>query len=140
MDAIKTARELGKIIQADPRYKAYYAAKNTNDNDKGLQELIGEFYLLRQKLSVESHKGDEDSKAKVAELNEQTQAAYTALMENPNMKAFTEAKSELDAMIREISTIISLCCDGEDPDTCEAAPVQQGGCSSGGGCTGCGRH
>ena len=49
MDAIKAARELGKAIQADPRYKDYVAAKEANDADEELQKLIFlecEYYFL----------------------------------------------------------------------------------------------
>ena len=48
MDAIKAARELGKAIQNDERYKAYIEAKKANDADDELQQLIGEFNLKRQ--------------------------------------------------------------------------------------------
>lgn len=37
MDTISMARELGKLIQADPRYDAYIKAKETNDKDEELQ-------------------------------------------------------------------------------------------------------
>ena len=51
MDAITAARELGKAIQADPRYKDYVAAKAANDADDGLQKLISDFSAKRQRLS-----------------------------------------------------------------------------------------
>ena len=137
MDAIKIARELGKAIQADERYKAYHEAKELNDADEGLQAAIGEFNLVRQKLSMEAHKPDSMKNAELLEsLNKEAQEVYAKIMENPNMKKFTDCKNEMDAMIRDVSTIISLCCDGEDPDTCEYQP-KAGGCG-GGGCGGCG--
>ena len=43
MDTISMARELGKLIQADPRYDAYIKAKETNDKDEELQKLINDF-------------------------------------------------------------------------------------------------
>ena len=119
-NTIKMAREVGKAIQADERYKAYHAAREVNDADTALQSSIGEFNLLRQKLSMEAGKTD-DSKDQEAidKLNSEAQAVYTQVMDNPNMKKFTAAKEEMDAMIRDVSTIISLCCDGEDPETCQ---------------------
>jgi cell fate (sporulation/competence/biofilm development) regulator YlbF (YheA/YmcA/DUF963 family) len=138
-NTIKMAREIGKAIQADARYKAYHEAKELNDNDKELQDLIGEFNLIRQNLGMEANKqGEERSEDKITQLNNDAQAAYAKIMDNENMKAFTDAKNAMDALIRDISTIISLCCDGEDPDTCSIEP--QGGCASGGGCSGCGKH
>ncbi|MCL1789613.1 MAG: YlbF family regulator [Oscillospiraceae bacterium] len=136
MDTIKMTRELGKTIQADERYAAYQKAKERNDADEDLQAIIGEFNLLRQKLAMEANQPEDVKDAdKVSALNEEAQGVYAKIMENDNMKNFTDAKNEMDALIRDISAIISMCCDGEDPETCELQT--QGGCGSGGGCGGC---
>ena len=45
MDIITMARELGKLIQQDERYKRIDAAKKANDEDEKLQELIAKFNL-----------------------------------------------------------------------------------------------
>jgi cell fate (sporulation/competence/biofilm development) regulator YlbF (YheA/YmcA/DUF963 family) len=142
MDSIKAARELGKVLQKDERYIAYHAAKGKNDSDESLNAGINEFNLIRQKLNQEATKKvDERDKDKIEALNNEAQAVYAKVMENENMKAFTAAKADMDTMIQEVSTIISLCCDGEDPDTCSLEPdPPMGGCASGGGCSGCGRH
>jgi cell fate (sporulation/competence/biofilm development) regulator YlbF (YheA/YmcA/DUF963 family) len=140
MEAIKAARELGKAIQADERYKAYHTAKELNDADEGLQATIGEFNLARQRLNMEVGKPvEERDQSKIDTLNNDALMNHARIMDNDNMKRFTAAKAAMDDMIRDVSEIISLCCDGEDPDTCELAP-KVGGCGSGGGCTGCGRH
>ena len=47
MDTISMARELGKLIQADERYAAYFKAKETNDKDSELQKLISDFTMKR---------------------------------------------------------------------------------------------
>jgi cell fate (sporulation/competence/biofilm development) regulator YlbF (YheA/YmcA/DUF963 family) len=139
MEAIKATRELGKIIQADERFKEYHAAKEINDADEGLQELIGEFNLIRQKLGQEASKsGEEKNAEKIDELNTEAQMVYARIMDNESMQRFTKAKTDMDKLIKDVSTIISLCCDGEDPDTCEIEQVS--GCASGGGCSGCGKH
>ena len=136
MEAIKQARELGKAIQADERFKAYHDAKEINDADTALQELIGEFNLIRQKLGVEVNKPDDTKDAaKVETLNTDAQAVYARIMDNQNMVKFTAAKTAMDKLIRDVSAIISLCCDGEDPETCEAVNDCSGGCSS---CAKCG--
>ena len=54
-------------------------------------------------------------------------------MQNEHMADFTMAKADMDKLLQEVNGIIALCCDGEDPDTCE---VQTGGCS--GSCSTCG--
>jgi cell fate (sporulation/competence/biofilm development) regulator YlbF (YheA/YmcA/DUF963 family) len=143
METIKVARELGKAIQKDERYAAYHETKNKNDADEGLQALIGEFNLVRQKLGMESNKqGDVRDENLITSLNQEAQDAYTKIMDNENMKAFTAAKNAMDELIRDVSTIISLCCDGENPDTCDynPQPPPVSGCASGGGCSGCGKH
>ena len=136
MDAIKSARELGKAIQADERFKAYFAAKDKNDTDEALQDLIGEFNLQRMNLTEMASKGDKEQ-AKVDELNEKMRETYNQIMSNENMRAFSAAKAEIDILINHVNQIIAMCCDGADPDTCEPAPPK-GGCGSGcGSCGGC---
>ncbi|MDR1753987.1 MAG: YlbF family regulator [Eubacterium sp.] len=135
MDAISAARELGKAIQSDNRFIAYNNAKLNNDADEGLQRLIGEFNLVKQNLQMEMSKPEgEKQQSKITDLNQNMQEQYRQIMTNENMAAFTIAKSEVDGLIRQINSIISLCCDGEDPDTCE--PANCGGSCE--GCSGCG--
>ncbi|MGN0582253.1 MAG: YlbF family regulator, partial [Oscillospiraceae bacterium] len=43
---IAQTRELGKMLQQDERYKAYVAARDKNDNDPELQQLISENNLI----------------------------------------------------------------------------------------------
>ena len=140
VNVIKMARKLGKAIQEDERYLAYHKAKEANDADEELQKAIGEFNLVRQNLGMEINKPD-DSKdqAKIESLNSQAQELHSKIMANPNMEDFTIAKTSMDSMISDVSTIISMCCDGEDPETCQI-PQAHAGCGGGGGCRGCGKH
>ena len=69
MDAIQAVRELGKAIQADERYVEYAKAKKANDEDAELQNLIGEFNLIRQNAAMEYNKPEEEqNKEKLQEL------------------------------------------------------------------------
>ena len=52
MDVIKTARELGKAIQADERFIRYAKARLANDNDTELQNAIGNFNIKRMELEI----------------------------------------------------------------------------------------
>ena len=134
MDAITAARELGKAIQADERYIAYTAAKTANDNDEELQNLIGEFNLKRQQLGLEMSKGaDEKDEAKIEEANKEMQRLYALIMQNEHMADFTLAKQGMDKLVNDINAIIGMCCDGEDPDTCEISSCT-GSCATCGGC------
>ena len=135
MDAIKAARELGKAIQADERYIRYNEAKKANDEDGKLQELISEFSLARQKVGLEMSKSeDAQDKEKLNEVNKEMQRLYTLVMQNEHMADFTVAKQAMDKLLQDINAIIGLCCDGEDPDTCEIPTGCSGSCSTCGGC------
>lgn len=134
MDAIKAARELGKAIQADERYIAYNEAKIANDNDEELQKLIGDFNLKRQQVALEMSKAEADQdKEKLDAANKEMQRLYTLVMQNEHMADFTMAKQGMDKLLQDINMIIGMCCDGEDPDTCEISSCT-GSCSTCGGC------
>ena len=135
MDAIKAARELGKAIQADPRYKDYAAAKAANDADEELQGLISDFSAKRQLLSVEMGKdASEQDPEKIKRMNKEMQDAYGEVMKNVNMANFAVVKNALDILLNEVNMIISMSCEGEDPETCD--PHASHGC--GGSCATCG--
>ena len=129
MDVIAITRQLGKAIQADERYIDYVNAKARNDEDKELQDLIGEFNLVRQNVALESGKPEE-------ELNNKMRAAYDAVMANENMALFTVAKQGMDALMNQINTILTYSMEGMDPETCpsEIAADCSGSCSTCGGC------
>ena len=81
MDAIQAVRELGKAIQEDERYIEYAKAKKANDEDTELQNLIGEFNLIRQNAAMEYNKPEEEQdKEKLQKLNADMQEAYEKVM------------------------------------------------------------
>lgn len=134
MDVIKATRELGKAIQADERYKAYVEAKEANDKDEALQQLIGEFNLKRQNMQTEMSKPDgEKDNAKLQQMNDELQKCYEQVMGNANMANFAIVKAALDQLLQEVNGIIGLSCDGEDPETCTAHHCGSD-CSTCGGC------
>lgn len=138
MTVIEAARALGKVVQADERYIEYMKAKKANDEDADLQNLIGEFNLVRQNLAMESDKPEgERNDEKLRELNQKAQAAYEAVMTNENMALFTMAKQGMDKLMSEINTILTYSVEGENPETCPSAPPTaacSGNCASCGGC------
>lgn len=138
MTVIEAARELGKVVQADERYIEYINAKNANDADEELQNLIGEFNLVRQNLAMESEKPEgEIDNDKVKELTVKMHSAYDKVMSNENMAAFTMAKQGMDKLMSEINTILTYSVEGADPATCPSEPPAAdctGSCSTCGGC------
>ncbi len=139
MTVIEAARALGKVVQADERYIEYVRAKKANDEDKELQDLIGELNLVRQNLAMESNKPEgEINEDKVHELNTKMHAAYEAVMANENMALFTVAKQGMDKLMSEINTILTYSVEGADPETCPSTTPSFGCSGSCASCSGCG--
>ena len=137
MDIIEMARELGKAIQADPRYRDYVAAKAANDADEDLQKLISDFSAKRAQLQAEmSKEADEQDGEKIRLMNKEMQDSYGDVMKNVNMANFAVVKNALDMLLNEVNMLISMSCEGEDPETCDphAAHGCGGSCASCGGC------
>ena len=135
MDIITMARQLGQQIQESEAYINYSACKQKNDEDKELQELIGQFNLLRMSLGNEiSREEEKKDKEKIQKLNSELNDCYSNIMQNDNMMRFNAAKEAIDTMVNQITTIIGLSVEGEDPMTCAAEHSCSGSCSSCGGC------
>ncbi len=134
MDIIEVTRELGRKLQEDESYIAMRTAQQACDEDKRLQECIGEFNLKRMAINNEAQKEDR-SEETLQRLNGEFRQVYGQIMENENMQRYNAAKTEFDALLQRITGIIGLCADGEDPDTCDYDAASCGGdCSS---CAGC---
>ncbi len=133
MKLIEMAREMGKEIQNMPEYKRLMAAKEANDNDKELQDGIGKFNLKRLEMNNEMQKPERDD-AKLQALNEELQKIYTEVMGNASMMEFNIAKQEMDEIMQQVNAILTMCVNGEDPETCEIPTGCSGSCSTCGGC------
>ena len=131
---IKSVRELGKAIQADETFKAYIAAKMDADNDEALQNAIGEFNLVKMQISEETQKEDKDE-AKLQELNVQLRKCYADIIANEKLQKYNNANQLYSGLINKVYAILELCCNGEDPETCEPEEHScSGSCSTCGGC------
>lgn len=130
---IKMTRELGKAIQKDDRYTAYVLAKQANDNDTELQGLIENFNQKRTELNMAMSAENKDAEL-LKKLDGEIKETYGKIMSNKNMVIFSGAQSALENLINEVNQIISMCANGEDPDTCEVSHGCSGSCSTCGGC------
>ncbi|HBB71333.1 MAG TPA: YlbF family regulator [Ruminococcus sp.] len=133
MDIIELTRELGRTLQNDDRYIAYSLAKQVNDDDEELQTLITEFEDMRRKLNEELISENKDTD-KIKELDQNIKSHYSRIMNNKNMIVFSAAQKSLESLVSNIQQIISMCANGEDPDTCEPSSGCTGSCSTCGGC------
>lgn len=134
MNVIKLTRELGKAIQADPRYAELMAAKEANDNDDALNALIGKLNLIQ--MSYQHEAEGEANEEKMAGYDKEFREVYTQVMANANMMRYEQARHAIDDMMNYVMQILSLCVNGEDPATCEPQTQADctGSCSTCGGC------
>ena len=117
MTVIEATRELGKTIQADERYTKLMTAKDANDKDDALNALIGKLNLIQ--MSYQHEAQGEANEEKMAEYDKEFREVYAEVMTNENMKAYELARQEVDEMMNYVMQLLSLCVNGEDPDTCE---------------------
>ena len=134
MTVLDAVRNLGEAIQSDGRFLRYAKAKLNNDKNEKLQELIGEFNVIRMNLDEVMSAEDRDEK-KVQELNEKLRDVYMKIMSDSGMTEYNEAKTQLDTMLNDINSVIMQCVDGADPKTVEPEVHScSGSCESCGGC------
>lgn len=133
MDLISLARQMGHAIQDEESYKKLQASKTDADNDKELQDLIGEFNLKRMAINNEACKGDKNEE-KLKSLNEEMRAVYSKIMSNEHMIAYNEAKTVFDSTLQRVLAIITQSAEGEDPDTTDFSSGCTHDCST---CAGC---
>ena len=134
MGILEVTRKLGEEIQKDERFIAYAKAKIEVDNNKELQDKIGEFNITRMNLEQESEKETRDEE-KIKELNESLRNIYSTVMGSKAMLDFNTAKADLDHIINDINSVIMQCVDGADPKTVEPETHScSGSCDSCGGC------
>ena len=122
---IEMARSLGRALQNDDRFVRTQLAQNAADEDKELQDLIGEFNLKRIALNQETTREEKDG-----EIRE----VYARLMANEHMQAYQAAKQELDQLVSNVATIVTLSAQGQNPDDIQESAGCGGDCS---GCAGC---
>lgn len=134
MDVIQLTRELGKAIQADERYADYIKARVANDSDAELQRMIEEFNHGRTLLNREVSRTEGRNEEKIEELKVSVGEIYSKIMSNEHMSAYNDAKNEMDNLLRQITTIINMSANGEDPETCDANYGCTGSCATCGGC------
>ncbi len=131
MDIIEKARELGKLIQQDERYTKAKELEKQIDEDKDLQNLIGEFNLKKLNINNETMKQDKDNE-KIKLLDKELSDIYQKITSNPKMQEYEANVKDLNELVNRVCTIITQSSQGDDPET---ADISQHGCS--GNCSSC---
>ena len=85
--------------------------------------------MRRWELSKEDKNTD-----MIKALDEDIKDVYSRIMSNQNMMIFNGAKNALEQLISEVNQIVTMCANGEDPDTCQVSHGCSGSCSTCGGC------
>ena len=117
MELNKLARELGKAIQKDERYLNLEKCIEANEKDEILNELMAKVQLTQMAYQKEAQ--GEGNAEKMQELEKEFSTLYNAIMQNENMKNYEKARGEIDEMMNYIVEILTLCVNGENPETCE---------------------
>ncbi|MDD6463957.1 MAG: YlbF family regulator [Clostridiaceae bacterium] len=135
MDIIEITRQLGAAIQQDERYLAFHEARRTNEADTDLNDLINKIQLIHMSYQHEAAK-DDANEEKLAAYDKEFSEVYQTVMANENMQKYEAARHAVDDMMNEITAILSLCVQGEDPKTCQPQEEHHcsGECGSCGGC------
>lgn len=134
MDIIELTRQLGAAIQKEEAYINFHKAKDVNEQDDELNELINRIQLIHMSYQHEASK-DDANEEKLQAYDKEFTDVYKQVMANPNMQNFEKAKGELDVLMKRITGILSLCAQGEDPENCDYNANCSGDCSSCGGCS-----
>ena len=134
MKLVELAREIGKELQRDDRYLALRLASQSADEDVKLQGMIGEFNLKKLAINNEASKEARDEE-KLKTLNSDLRKLYREIMENEKMAVYQTTKREMDHLVQRLTSIITLCAEGEDPATADYDPSScTGNCGTCGGC------
>lgn len=132
MDVIELTRQLGAAIQQDERYLKFAAAREENEKDAELLDLMGKLQLVQMNYQREAS-GENPDADKMSKLEEEFNEVYGKFMENDKMKAYEAARAEIDGMMNYIMQLLGLCVNGSDPATCE--PEEEHSCN--GSCSDC---
>ena len=94
MDIIELTRQLGAAIQKEEAYINFHKAKETNEADDELNELINKIQLIHMSYQHEANK-DDANEEKLQAYDKEFTDVYRQVMANSNMQAFEKAKEEL---------------------------------------------
>lgn len=131
MDLLEQSVILGESILADPRFVEMRQAREENDTDPELQQLMREFTVCRGDLMRETTKEEPDGEKMLA-LDNEVNDLYRQIMNNPNMQNYARLQAECQEIATKMKRVIDFAAAGDDP---EKALSEESGCA--GSCSGC---
>jgi len=139
-DLIAKTRELGALIQQSDEFAAVQAAMAANAQDEELVGIMRTLQMAESGYAAEAQREDR-SESKLQAYKEDFERLYSVAMKRPAMQNFQAAHKNLGELMNKLFGLLTLCADGEDPETCQV-PEDLGHKCGGGcgdsGCEGCG--
>lgn len=121
---IEKTRELGELIANSDEMKKVKEAEAAQEADENAKTLLVEFNMNRMNLGRDIQNG-KISEEEAVKLNNE---AFNKMVESSEtIKAYVEAKKELDRVVTEVNGILNYYITGQ-------APGCSHDCSSCGGC------
>ena len=118
-------RELGEMIQDSEEMQKVRAAEIEQANDDEAQELLREYNLNRMNLAREMQTGKITQEEAV---RRNTKAFNDLVDKSETVKAYVEAKRDLDNLVTQINGILNFYITGEEPGCSHNCSSCGGGC------------
>ncbi len=129
VEIIEKAKELGLLLKDSDIVKEYTAAKTAYEQDRHIQELLGQFNIHKMSMAMLS-KQDNPDEERIADHEKQLEDVYNKIMESELMIEFQKKSERVESIIGNINNIINLYVSGGENGGCS------GSCSTCSGCSG----
>lgn len=126
-EIIEKAKELGKLISETEQVKSLAAAKSAYEQDKDIQELLGQFNLHKISMAALSKQENPDEE-RINDHEEKLKEVYDKIMQSELMTQYQIKSQAVEQLLGQVNNIINFYVSGEAPGGCS------GNCSSCGGC------
>ena len=88
------------------------AARKANEEDEGLNDLIGKLNLVQ--LSYQ-HEAEQPGPTKeTGSYDDEFRSLYSEIMQKPNMINYENTRRDLDELMNYIMQILTMCVNSED--------------------------
>lgn len=114
---IELAHMLGLEIAKSSEMKKLEEAKDAFEANADIQGKMSEYETDRILLTQEYSKEEADEKL-IADLHARIEELATEITTNALYVAFTQAQSEVNALMNEVNAEIKYCITGERPSDC----------------------
>lgn len=125
---IEKAKELGQLLKESEQVKALDAARIAYEEDKHMQELIGQFNLHKMSIAAISNQENPDEK-RLADHEAKLHEVYDEIMQSELMTEYQTKSQGVESLVAEINNILNFYITGETPSGCSGSCATCGGCS-----------